>query len=186
MPVYQPPTNIYMRIAPPQEVTRSILSSDTGTFTLVANAIHWTYLGQAQGTRYVASIATHCTGAGAGTETTTMFVGTTPSAPNGSSQTVTVHSIFTTVTTFSATGAKGSLSPSSSNAIQDGTHFWAGIRCNMGTTQPKVSRVINDLGMGLVLQSGGVSSIPSIGNSFAGGVPSSQDYSGVDLIANIY
>ena len=141
---------------------------------LVSEVAYWTYLGYTQKTLVVDAIKGIQTVAAVagGTPQAELALATTPSAPNGTGQSLTVTNVVTysgleDLTAGGLPAIRGTTSTSLGWTVSPCTHLWAGMRAEMGTN-PTMLGVAMDLGAGFAQATALAASPLAVGTTYAG------------------
>lgn len=141
-----------------QRVWKSVLGNSASPLLLVSGTAYFVYVGRVVKALTPKYIEFHVTTAGAGTQTAEVALYSTSSAPNKSAQTLSLITGTGTVDDLTGTGMKRNTT-AFSTSIAANTHLWAGIRTAMGTTQPTIVGLANDMSQGHIMSLSGASAL---------------------------
>jgi len=163
-----PATQSLTYIEPVERVFRSELSTNPTPFLAISGTAYFVYVGRTVIAIAPPRISLHCTTAGLGTQIAEIGLFSTPSAPNGASQSLTKLVSTGTVDSLTSTGRKRNTSAFATE-LNVNTYLWAGVRFAMATTQPTVMGLFADISTGCILQLTGAGALTGAG-PFTGSV----------------
>lgn len=132
---------LMMGMDPHQRIFTHPYALRNGTCIFDSDFAYFIYMGRvAVVTMTIQYVCFRVTSAGGGAQTAEVGLFSTPSAPNGASQTVTKLTATGSLDSLTTNGYKANSSAFSYN-IAGGTHLWAGIRTAMATTQPTTNAI---------------------------------------------
>jgi hypothetical protein len=162
---------------------RSKLPAAATDLLLVDSTVYWIYLGQTACPTTYKFVEFMVTVAGVGAQTAEVCIATSTTGPNKANQTLTRVVADGTLDALTGTGIKRNTAAMAA-AVASGLHVWAGIRTNMGTTQPTIEALARDKGEGFILATAGAGPLTGAGSTWTASIiaaatgPQAPDLSG--------
>ena len=176
--------DVGMAADPSPRILRSALSSSTANLQLTDGSAYFTYLGHIQRDLTLNYVRFGVKTAASGTQTAEIGLFSTPSAPNRSGQTLTKICSSASVDSLTSSGPKGNTS-AFAQAIQAGTHLWAGLRTSFTVLTPIVFPLLADFNHGRTLISASAAALTGSGPWSGSVVTDAGAGVGIDLEATI-
>lgn len=134
-----------------QRVVFSNLPRIAGAIT-TANTAYWVYVGRSSAQFTINKVEFAVTTSAVGTQAAEVAIATSPLGPNKAAQVLTVVAVNATLTDLTAAAGMNANTVAMAYLVPDtGLHLWAGVRFNMGTTQPQCYGLTGDFSEGQVL-----------------------------------
>jgi hypothetical protein len=164
----------WLNVAPPgsQRRFRSMWADDAGSNIMTADQLIMVYCGYTVRAVTCKHVEMYCGVVALGAQTAEVGLFSSPTSPNKAGQTLTCLTSSGTLDTLLTTGTKRNTTAFNAGAgyvVPAGTHLWAGVRTNMATTQPQLSRLLVGMKDGSILQTN-TAGIITTGNTYVGTV----------------